>query len=192
MPVPPPRLRLPDAAVRGSFQLLSRLIDQRSIAWQRRITDALVGMPLAPGVRTAPAAVGGVSGIRVRLAANARAGALLYLHGGGYAIGSAKAELSTATYAAAGMHLDAFVPDYRMGPEHHHPAALDDALAAYRGLLAEGVPENRIVVAGESAGGGLALALAMRLRDEGLPAPALVGLLSPWIDLTPEAIESID
>jgi cation diffusion facilitator CzcD-associated flavoprotein CzcO/acetyl esterase/lipase len=193
MATPPPRILLPEGALRASFQALSALIDKRSFAFQRRVTDyALIGLPLAPGTRAERATVGGVAGRRIRLDHGSRAGALLYLHGGGYVVGSSRSELSCASYLAAGISVEAFLPDYRKGPDHQHPAGLDDALAAYRGLLDEGVPEGRIVVAGESAGGGLALALAMGLRDEKLPAPALVGLLSPWLDLSPEAVAAVD
>jgi acetyl esterase/lipase len=192
---PPPRLRLSPNTLRLAFAGLARLAfnARRPIAVQRAAAHVgLLGLPCAPGASASSDIVGDIAGRRIRLAGGARAGALLYLHGGGYGVGSARGEQSLASYLAAGMGVDAFLPDYRLGPECTHPAALDDALAAYEGLLAEGVPEGRIVVAGESAGGGLALAVAMALRDRGLPAPALVGLLCPWIDLTPAAVASVD
>ena len=74
--------------------------------------------------------------------------------------------------------------DYRLAPEHPHPAAVDDALAAYRGLLDEGQPASRIGMAGESAGAGLTLATLVAARDAGLPLPCAAVLMSPWVDLT--------
>ena len=87
----------------------------------------------------------------------------------------------TSAFARRGFRV--FAPDYRLAPEHPYPAAPDDCLAAYRGLLAEGIDPARLVLAGESAGGGLVLSLLVRLRDEGLPLPAAAAVYSPWSDL---------
>jgi cation diffusion facilitator CzcD-associated flavoprotein CzcO len=126
--------------------------------------------------------VGSVPGEWLRPRGIHAGGALLYLHGGGYAVGSPLTHRGPAARIAAAVGVPAFVVDYRLGPEHPHPAALDDALAAYQGLLGRGIPPARIAVAGDSAGGGLSLALAMRLRDLGLPLPAVIGLICPWLD----------
>lgn len=108
---------------------------------------------------------------------------LLYLHGGGYYFCSPATHrvitLGLATRAGA----RTFVPAYRLAPEHRFPAAVEDAVGAYRGLLAAGTPARRIVVAGDSAGGGLALALLLSLRQAGDPLPAGAVLFSPWTDL---------
>src|SRR5205085_11204560 len=108
---------------------------------------------------------------------------ILFLHGGGYVSGSPKLyrHITWRIAAAAQARLAAIA--YRLAPEHPFPAALDDAVAAWRGLLAEGAEPKQCVVMGDSAGGGLALALALRLRDEGGPAPAVIVALSPWTDL---------
>lgn len=106
---------------------------------------------------------------------------VLYLHGGGFCVGSARTHRSVTTrLAAAGMTL--WVPAYRLAPEHPQPAALEDALSSYRHLLRSGVPHHQIVVCGDSAGGGLALSLALKLRDAGEPLPAGLMLLSPFLD----------
>ena len=106
---------------------------------------------------------------------------VLYLHGGGFCVGSARTHRSVTTrLAAAGMTL--WVPEYRLAPEHPQPAALEDALTSYRHLLSSGVPHHQIVVCGDSAGGGLALSLALKLRDAGEPLPAGLMLLSPFLD----------
>lgn len=111
--------------------------------------------------------------------------AVVYLHGGGYVFGSAATfrELIGRLSIAAGMWV--LAPDYRLAPEHPFPAAVEDALAAYRWLLgAGGLEPERIVISGDSAGGGLALATLLALRDAGERLPAAAVLLSPWIDLT--------
>src|SRR4030095_10744171 len=82
------------------------------------------------------------------------------------------------------MNATAFVPAYRLAPEHPFPAALEDALSSYQYLLYDrGIAANRLVLAGDSAGGGLALSLALALKDEGLPQPAAIVVFSPWTDL---------
>lgn len=111
-------------------------------------------------------------------------GVLLYFHGGGYILGSPATHRGLAGHLAKATGATVLVPDYRLAPEHPWPAALDDALAAYRALLEQGHEAGDIAVAGDSAGGGLTLALAMRLRDLDLPLPASLTVLSPWTDLS--------
>ena len=109
---------------------------------------------------------------------------IYYLHGGGYISGSAKScRPITATLAR---HLNArvFAIDYRLAPEHRFPAGLDDAVAGYRWLLASGIDSGSIAIVGDSAGGGMALAVALQIRDAGNPPPACLVCLSPWTDMT--------
>lgn len=108
---------------------------------------------------------------------------VLYLHGGGYYFCSPKSHRSLVFPLTAHIGARTFSLDYRLAPEHPFPAALDDARAAYRQLLADGTPADSIIVAGDSAGGGLALALLVALRDSGEPLPAAALLFSPWTDL---------
>lgn len=109
---------------------------------------------------------------------------MLYLHGGGYIACSPETHRSLVGSLVRRTGCTAWVPRYRLAPEHPYPAALDDALSAYRHLLhTEGVDPQRLVVAGDSAGGGLALALVLALRDHALPTPAAVVTYSPWTDL---------
>ncbi len=108
---------------------------------------------------------------------------VLYLHGGGYVFGSPKSH-SAFTYALAKEACaEVFSLDYRMAPEHPFPAAVDDAVAAYEWLLGEGRDPEKLVIGGDSAGGGLALALLLSIKARGLPMPAGALLLSPWTDL---------
>lgn len=108
---------------------------------------------------------------------------VLYFHGGGYNIGSAETHRSMLTHLATRARTRVFSADYRLAPESPYPAAIDDATAAYESLLAVGTDPARIIVAGDSAGGGLALALLTRLRDAAVALPAGAVALSPWTDL---------
>ncbi|WP_206997580.1 alpha/beta hydrolase [Trinickia mobilis] len=113
----------------------------------------------------------------------ARTRTVFYIHGGGYYFCSPKTHRSLVFALAARCGVRTYSLDYRLAPEHPFPAALDDALAAYRRLLADGMPPDSIVLAGDSAGGGLALATLVALRDAGDPLPAAALLFSPWTDL---------
>ncbi len=108
---------------------------------------------------------------------------LLYLHGGGYVSGSLKTHHDTIARFALATGARTLAIEYRLAPEHPYPAQLEDALAAYRALLAEGVEPHRLVVGGESAGGHLTLSLLIALRDAGEALPAAAILISPWADL---------
>ncbi|MFZ5756487.1 MAG: alpha/beta hydrolase fold domain-containing protein [Pseudomonadota bacterium] len=109
---------------------------------------------------------------------------VLYLHGGAYIEGSTTSHTPLAGQVAAAARARAWLVDYRLAPEHPYPAAVDDAVAAYGALLAQGIDARHIAIVGDSAGGGLALAAALALHDARLPMPAALVLLSPWTDLT--------
>lgn len=109
---------------------------------------------------------------------------LLYLHGGGYVTGELPYVRGVASMLAGRHHLPVLAPVYRLAPEHPFPAALEDALAAYRYLLAQSYAPHEIILIGESAGGGLIYALCLKLKALGLPLPAGLISLSPWADLT--------
>jgi monoterpene epsilon-lactone hydrolase len=146
----------------------------------RRVFDG--SLAIAPkGARFTSGRVGGVSGEWAEATnGKAAAGALLYLHGGGYVSMSPKTHRAiTGGFALRGFRV--FAPDYRLAPEHKFPAALDDATAVWRALRAE--IRGPIHVAGDSAGGGLSLALLLKLRDLREPLPAAACLFSPWTDL---------
>lgn len=110
--------------------------------------------------------------------------AVLYLHGGGYTLCSPATHRGLTGAIALACKSRMLVPNYRLAPEHPFPAALEDAIATYRWLLAQGLAPHHIAIGGDSAGGGLTLATALCLRDSGDPLPAALFLLSPWTDLT--------
>ena len=109
---------------------------------------------------------------------------LLYLHGGSYNAGSINSHRSMVANLAAAANARAMIIDYRLAPEHPYPAALEDAIAAYQWLMDNMHPSSQIAVIGDSAGGGLALALLIHLRDEGIPLPGMAICISPWTDLS--------
>jgi acetyl esterase/lipase len=133
--------------------------------------------PARPAVSTGPAPAGAVS------AGTGGAGrTVIHFHGGGYCVGSAREALSWAGHLSAAARCQVVLPEYRLAPEHPHPAALEDARAVVTARAAEAGPGS-IVLSGDSAGGGLALALALSMRDERQAPPAGCILLSPWLDL---------
>ena len=109
---------------------------------------------------------------------------ILYLHGGAYTAGSPRSHRPMVARIAEAARAIAISADYRLGPEHRFPAAVEDATAVYRAILAGGIGPGQLIVAGDSAGGGLALALALSLKAEGLAQPAGIFAISPWADLT--------
>jgi len=139
--------------------------------------------PPPDGTRERDVVVGGVTAVEFLPSEYDDSRVLFYLHGGAYCIGSPRSHRGLISHLALRSGARAIAPDYRLGPEHAFPAAIDDALAAYRGVIASGVDPARLVVGGDSAGGGLALALLVALRDAGDPLPACAVLLSPWTDL---------
>ncbi|WP_042430770.1 alpha/beta hydrolase, partial [Streptacidiphilus anmyonensis] len=128
--------------------------------------------------------LGGRPALELEPVGAADRGRLLYLHGGGYVIGSPDTHAGLAGDLALRAGLRATSVDYRLAPEHPFPAAVDDGLAAYRELLETGADPRDLVLAGDSAGGGLSLATLLAAREAGLPQPAAVVVFSPWVDLT--------
>ena len=108
----------------------------------------------------------------------------LYLHGGAFAMGGLNSHRDLASQFAQRAQIRLLMLDYRLAPEHPFPAALDDVLAVYRALLAQGIPAQRLLLGGDSAGGNLALGTAQAIQAQGLAPPAALVLFSPWLDLT--------
>lgn len=148
-----------------------------------RITK-LSRLPFPAGSKVEATKLGGVPGLWLRNTRVAQKRTVLYLHGGAYAVGSTEVYREFNAHLARAWQAQVFAIDYRLAPEHPYPAAVDDAFAAYQALLGRGLAPSQLVIAGDSAGGNLTLALALRVRDAGLPLPAKLVLLSPWTDLT--------
>ncbi|MDM7831642.1 alpha/beta hydrolase [Cellulomonas edaphi] len=156
----------------------------QTAAEHRRDFAQAFTVPYAPGVITRQGILGGVATLRLEQAGATGDGVLLYFHGGGYVVGSARTHAHLAAELARRIGVSAASVDYRLAPEHPFPAPVQDALAAYRGLLDDGTPPSAVVLAGDSAGGGVVAALLLAARDAGLPVPAGAAVFSPWVDLT--------
>jgi acetyl esterase/lipase len=159
-----------------------RRIKRATSAKQARRVMESAPLAMPAGVTFEPGSVGGIAGEWAKASGVPAARTLLYLHGGGYIACSPKTYRSlTGAYARLGFAV--FTPDYRLAPDHPFPAAIEDAEAAWHGLVALGHAPGSLVVSGDSAGGGLTLALLLSLRDKGQALPAAAVLFSPWTDL---------
>ena len=152
-----------------------------------RIEGAMAGLPLAEGTSAVDVDANGVAGIVCTRDGGEADPWLVYFHGGGYRICSAAAYRAHGSHLAAACRARVLLVDYRLAPEHPFPAAVEDAVAAYRWVLDQGVAPGRVVFAGDSAGGGLSAALLLAARDAGLPLPGGAVVLSGWVDLTNSA-----
>lgn len=173
-------------SLRASLRVLLKpmLSPRWSLSTQRRWLERLaVSGRLPRGVAFESASLAGVPAEhwQVQRAPSCRPGNVLMLHGGGYCVGSPRTHRTLAVWLARASGLPVWVPDYRLAPEHAFPAALDDALAAYDALALLGP----VYLMGDSAGGGLALSLAVQIRQSNRAPPLALVLLSPWVDLRP-------
>ncbi|MEY9930007.1 monoterpene epsilon-lactone hydrolase [Catenulispora sp. GP43] len=151
---------------------------------QRSGFAGAIGGPAPQGVATRRTVLGGRPALELTPEGASERGHLLYLHGGGYVIGSPDTHARLVGELARRAGLRTTSVDYRLAPEHPFPAAVEDGLAAYRELLEADIDPRDIVIGGDSAGGGLALATLLAARDAGLPQPAGAVVFSPWTDLT--------
>lgn len=156
-----------------------------TVAERRAAMDSVGEMGALPtGCFHEPVGLGGVKCERVVPQGAVAGRTILYLHGGAYTAGSPRSHRPMVARIAEAARSVAVVADYRMGPEHRFPAAVEDAVAVYRAVLEDGTEPSQLIVTGDSAGGGLALALALALKAEGLAQPAGFFVISPWADLT--------
>ncbi len=169
-----------DAILRQSaFPAGSDVSEQR-----RLLRELLSAQPLPAEVTVTRAVLGGVPAGEITVDGVEPRQVVLYFHGGVYVMGDAFLAADLASQVARRTRAKAISVDYRLAPEHPYPAAVDDALAAYQALLRGGTAPSDIVFAGESAGGGLAIATLVNARDHGLPLPAAAFVMSPYADLT--------
>jgi epsilon-lactone hydrolase len=169
-----------DAILRQSaFPAGSDVNEQR-----RLLRELLSAQPLPAEITVTPAALGGVPTAEITVDGIEPRHVVLYFHGGVYVMGDASLAAGLAAQVGRRTHAKVISVDYRLAPEHPYPAAVDDALAAYEALLRGGIASSDIAFAGESAGGGLAIATMVNARDHGLPLPAAAFVMSPYADLT--------
>jgi epsilon-lactone hydrolase len=169
----------------GLFWFVKRRARHETLEQSRRrflAMEALIPYP-PRDTETITINVAGVSADRVITPASQPGRHVLYLHGGAYRLGTPSTYRHFTWRIASATKAQVLVIDYRLAPENPFPAALEDAVSYYCWLLAEGADPSQIVVIGDSAGGGLALALLLKLRDSKLPLPAAAVVLSPWTDL---------
>lgn len=179
-------LRLPAGFVRGLLRVALRpFLGPPFPFWFQRawltLASSLNVVSRAASVSNLD--IDGMSAVRVWPKGSDPDRTILYLHGGGYCTGNWRTQKGLISHLAIDAKAVVYAPHYRLAPECPHPAALDDALSAYRWVLDEGASPDRLTIAGDSAGGGLALALAIAVRDSELPAPTSLVLVSPWLDL---------
>jgi monoterpene epsilon-lactone hydrolase len=161
-----------------------RGVDPADFPAMRRAYDAFAENDPIPEMSThSEIDLGGVSSLGLLPKGANGDHVIVWLHGGGFSMGSSRSHKGLASQVAARAKTATILPDYRLAPEHQHPAALEDCVTTYRAVLAEGVKPQHIILAGDSAGGGLAVATALKLKELGVAQPAGLMLLSPWVDL---------
>lgn len=180
-------LRVPSVVLRFGARQLGKRVVNAGLPWevQRRRLDAVTKSPLPKGAAVIERVYGGVYAEVVTAAGVTQPSrTIVHFHGGGYCVGSAQMVRGWAVALSAQTGSRVVLPQYRLAPEHPYPAALDDGRAVLAALYGDGgVAPGAVVVAGDSAGAGLALALVMGQRDAGQPLPAGCILVSPWLDL---------
>jgi monoterpene epsilon-lactone hydrolase len=169
-----------DAILRQSAFPIGSSVDEQ----RRLLRELLSAQPLPADVTVTAAELGGVPTAEVTVEGIEPRHVVLYFHGGVYVMGDAVLAADLASQVGRRTHAKVISVDYRLAPEHPYPAAVDDALAAYEALLENGIARSDIAFAGESAGGGLAIATLINARDHGLPLPAAALVMSPYVDLT--------
>lgn len=174
-----------DAMLRQPRSEESRSDEPRSVEEMRAWFRAMMAEMIVPeGIRTTATALGPRPALLVEPVGGPRAGTILYFHGGAYVFGSPHTALSLTGNLVARTGFRALSLDYRLAPEHPYPAAIEDALSAYRALLDGGEDPSAIAFAGDSAGGGLTVTTCLAARDAGLPMPAAIVAFSPGLDAT--------
>ncbi len=156
---------------------------QASTPQEMRAVFERMAAPAEADIKCEPVTAGGVSAEWISAPGAAADRAVLYLHGGGYVVGSIKTHRDLMGRVSRAAKARVLGLDYRLAPEHPFPAAVDDSVAAYRWMLQQNLKPSRIAVAGDSAGGGLVIAALVAMRDATLPMPGAGVCLSPWIDL---------
>lgn len=178
-------VRVPSAVVRLGARQIGRRVLSPDLPWEvqrRRLDRLMAGSPVPRGTMITNNVINGVRTEVVTAAGVGPERTVVHFHGGGYCVGSPRIARTWAAHLSARAACRVVLPEYRLAPEHPHPAALDDARDVMKALVSDVAPGS-IVLSGDSAGGGLALSLALALRDEHQQLPAGCILVSPWLDL---------
>jgi epsilon-lactone hydrolase len=178
-------VRLPSTALRFGARQIGRHVLRADLPWEvqrQRLDQVMAGSLLPKGTAVSERVLKGVYAQVVTVGDVRAQRTVVHFHGGGYCVGSARMARAWAAYLSQQAGCQVVLPEYRLAPEHPHPAALEDAQSVMAGLLADVAPAS-VVLSGDSAGGGLALSLLLSMRDGGQELPAGCVLLSPWLDL---------
>ena len=181
------RAKLQDKLVRAQLELLKPIADNAGLDLSRSFQEKigrLMQFKQRHNIILSDQRYSDIPGALILPKEENFSGIILYLHGGGYVCGSIEYARGVSSILSAECGMRVFCLDYPLAPENPYPAALDSAFEAYRALLRHGYSERDIIIAGESAGGGLCYALCLKIRDNGMPMPAGIVAISPWCDLT--------
>jgi epsilon-lactone hydrolase len=173
-----------DAEIGALLEKLANRVRSDDYRQRRKDMDArALEYKIAPDVTVEPVTANGVRAEWTATPNDARDAALMWLHGGGYVIGSLVSHRHVVSEAGRAAKVWALALDYRLAPEHPFPAAVEDAVSGYRYLLSRNIRPGRVAIAGDSAGGGLVVAAMLAIRDAGLEQPACGWCISPWVDM---------
>jgi monoterpene epsilon-lactone hydrolase len=177
---------MPSKEYKSILELLDSMPDTSGLSFEERRSNyekEVSQLPVADNVSCEPLSVDGLPAEWIIPEGSPEQNSLLYLHGGGYCIGSINTHRGMVSHIAKAAETRALLIDYRLAPEYPFPAAVEDSTAAYQWLLSQGIASSDIIIAGDSAGGGLAVSTLVSLKEKGLPIPAAAVLISPWVDL---------
>jgi acetyl esterase/lipase len=177
---------MPSKEYKEILEMLASMPDTTGLTFVEQRADfeqQISLLPVAESVTFEPLSADGVPAEWIVPEGAPERSVLLYLHGGGYCIGSINTHRSMVSHIAGAAKTRALLIDYRLAPENPFPAAVEDSTAAYKWLLSRGIAAGDIIVAGDSAGGGLTVATLLSLKEQGIGLPAAAVLISPWVDL---------
>jgi acetyl esterase/lipase len=177
---------MPSKEYKDILELLASMPDTSGLSFEERrsnFEEQISQLPVAESVSCEPVSAGGIPAEWIVPAEAPKRKVILYLHGGGYCIGSINTHRGMVSHIARVAETRALLIDYRLAPENPFPAALEDSTAAYKWLLSQGIVAGDIIIAGDSAGGGLTISTLVSLKEKGIPSPAAAVLISPWVDL---------
>ena len=177
---------MPSKEFEDILQFLRSLPDTQGFTIQEKRAEfekTVSQFPVAEGVSYESLTVGGIPAEWIIPEGSLERKVILFLHGGGYCIGSINTHRGMVSYVSKAAETRALLIDYRLAPENPFPAAVEDSIASYRWLLSNEIAAEDIVIAGDSAGGGLAIATLASLKEKGEQLPSAAVLISPWVDL---------